>query len=1046
MKRILIYLVPVILTFILFIIFSVSGAFASTLVSFATGDWLDATTWELVDATSYLDSEAGNTEVAVAASWGSSQTFAPGAITIDGIGVKLYSRTATPGAYTLTIRLYNTTDSVEVAGTSVTVNVSDLPTCSSGAANNEGGWFLVDFGSVVLEAAHNYRVEAQESNASADVYLWRDGTASNWSRILRTTTTQSPAATDVLHVMGEHTGAGTGNSYTVTMDAVAAGALDYGSGTDASTAVTVNKRGTLNYGIAGATNYYLKLSGNLIVYNGGTFTIGTTGGNEIPRDSTAVLEFDPVADGGMGLIARNGSTVTMQGLSRTTAKSVVSCKLNTDEAINQTNLGVDTDTGWLDNDEIAVASTTRTYSQCEKGAMAADAGAAQLTVDGFGGVGGGLAYAHSGTAPTQAEVILLTRNVKVRSATSTLMTYFSIKLSSTVDIDWVEFYYLGEAATDKYGINIETITGSCSIQYSSIHDTEDYGLYTVGATSNNYILAYNVMWNISSVSGNFINIVYSTGTSVSVSNNIVMYSPYSSCTGIYCGNLLGTIDNNIVVGVRYYGYYTAGTQVINSFSGNTVHSCSSDGLYISGACSGTISSFTAWRNNSYGISFYAYINALTLTSPVLFGNNSANIFSQYVISYVLFQSGTFNGDTGYTTSYGLSVNSGGGYYVFDSCDFGTVIGDGRIAHNTADIYAPAYYSNIYLNNTILATSTEVSSQSSMVTTSSIYSQKHDQIANPNAIHKTWKKYGTIVTDRTYFNTATPSQSLTPNNATYKLESGSKKAAIANGNTATVSVYVRKSDVGHGGADYNGNHPRLIVKKNVGAGIASDTVLDTMTAGLDTWEQLSGTTDAVTDDAVLEFVVDCDGTTGFINIDDWSDPPTVEDPQGERYWFNGLPGDGILKEVNNAEKYWGNGLPGTFLFPAAGTNITNAPDNYAFSFVAASAEPTTGLDHFTMTNTSAFAINVTISGTDMTNGVAWTLADDAIPLADTVGFKAGLDGGAYNIIVRKNVVFNELKHDLGAGNTQKWGLKMYAPTSFSDGVAKTGTITLTAAAH
>lgn len=55
-----------------------------------------------------------------------------------------------------------------------------------------------------------------------------------------------------------------------------------------------------------------------------------------------------------------------------------------------------------------------------------------------------------------------------------------------------------------------------------------------------------------------------------------------------------------------------------------------------------------------------------------------------------------------------------------------------------------------------------------------------------------------------------------------------------------------------------------------AGIAADVVLDTMTVGLDTWEELTAIMPAaVTDEAVVEFLVDCDGSTGFINIDSWS---------------------------------------------------------------------------------------------------------------------------------------------------------------------------------
>jgi hypothetical protein len=69
---------------------------------------------------------------------------------------------------------------------------------------------------------------------------------------------------------------------------------------------------------------------------------------------------------------------------------------------------------------------------------------------------------------------------------------------------------------------------------------------------------------------------------------------------------------------------------------------------------------------------------------------------------------------------------------------------------------------------------------------------------------------------------------------------------------------------------NGNRARLIVKANPAAGIAADTVLATATVSSEgAFELLSGTTAAVTDDAVLEVYVDCDGTTGWVNVDDWS---------------------------------------------------------------------------------------------------------------------------------------------------------------------------------
>ena len=80
----------------------------------------------------------------------------------------------------------------------------------------------------------------------------------------------------------------------------------------------------------------------------------------------------------------------------------------------------------------------------------------------------------------------------------------------------------------------------------------------------------------------------------------------------------------------------------------------------------------------------------------------------------------------------------------------------------------------------------------------------------------------------------------------------------------------------------------MVKANVGAGIATDTVLATATgASTGSWQTLTGTTIAITDMCILEFYVDCDGTQGWINIDDWSST-TVNDTQELGYALNGFP--------------------------------------------------------------------------------------------------------------------------------------------------------------
>src|SRR4030066_1051128 len=97
----------------------------AVLISCATGNFTDASTWALGNATSLLDSEAGNT--ALTTSYVDSSQFTPGAITIDGIAVKIASRAASPTG-TISVELYNNTLSASVAGTEVVLNVSDIPT------------------------------------------------------------------------------------------------------------------------------------------------------------------------------------------------------------------------------------------------------------------------------------------------------------------------------------------------------------------------------------------------------------------------------------------------------------------------------------------------------------------------------------------------------------------------------------------------------------------------------------------------------------------------------------------------------------------------------------------------------------------------------------------------------------------------------------------------------------------------------------------------------------------------------------------------------
>ena len=225
---------------------------------------------------------------------------------------------------------------------------------------------------------------------------------------------------------------------------------------------------------------------------------------------------------------------------------------------------------------------------------------------------------------------------------------------------------------------------------------------------------------------------------------------------------------------------------------------------------------------------------------------------------------TSNSDTSFPTTSGLAISIAGTYpdFVLEDCDFSTVSGI-KTAHTNDINIANSVNQNViqlHAENCKFGGTNEMSNQTGMGALSIFTSQRHEQVAGS---HKTLKQYGTLQTDATTFNTAAPSEKMTPNNANKKLKSGSKIVPVASGSTVTVNWYVQKDGT------YNGNAPRLIVLRNVAAGISADTVLNTHTAAISTWEQLTGTTDPVTDDTALEFVIDCDGTAGNVFNDDFT---------------------------------------------------------------------------------------------------------------------------------------------------------------------------------
>jgi hypothetical protein len=189
-----------------------------------------------------------------------------------------------------------------------------------------------------------------------------------------------------------------------------------------------------------------------------------------------------------------------------------------------------------------------------------------------------------------------------------------------------------------------------------------------------------------------------------------------------------------------------------------------------------------------------------------------------------------------------------------------------VAHTSADIDFTAntpHYVQLVLRNVLLASATEFLNRTSLTSRAYIADQKQDQVANDHQID--YPALGIVSREATIFHTDAPSEKMAPSGATtgVRLRSAIKRIPVASTKALSVSVWVRKS------AAYTGSTVRLIALSNYPMGIVDDTVVDSMTAAADTWEQLTGTLPTATADGVVELCVECDGSAGLVYVDDWA---------------------------------------------------------------------------------------------------------------------------------------------------------------------------------
>jgi hypothetical protein len=373
--------------------------------------------------------------------------------------------------------------------------------------------------------------------------------------------------------------------------------------------------------------------------------------------------------------------------------------------------------------------------------------------------------------------------------------------------------------------------------------------------------------NAPSYTGNSISVaVTSAGTSIVIDGNWWVYN--AGAYGIYSADAGITVINNIMAGCKSNGFYiTEAGAVLGTFNNNKAHSNYEQGFSFNTLQGAIGDGQVCYRNRGYTAptSGFELLNCFNLAigTLVAFGNYSANLYvSGAELTFTGFDGA---GDLGFATLYGLAMATVVAKLKFVDSVFGYATGF-MVAHSTADLYSPVNQPvYIDLENTKLASGDGKEAVGLSTPESYVRSSDHGQVSRA---FKSYFMNGIIEKDSTYFNTAAPSQRLTPSSHDRKLKSGFKRFAIESGSTATVKVNVRKSSLGAGGADYDGAEPRLICKANPMMGIETDQVLDTMTAAVGTWEELSGVTPAIDADGILEVYVDVDGDVGFVNVDDW----------------------------------------------------------------------------------------------------------------------------------------------------------------------------------
>jgi hypothetical protein len=802
----------------------------------ADGNWTDMTTWAVIHSASVAAQTSSQyayapTTVGYSATWAGDNTE------VDGVYLVLGGRPGTTG--TLTITLRNTTDNIDAA--TCTINVSDVPSGQYGTYAQYLIMFFKFTAAATMTTGKNFAIGVVASNGSQVYFTRTNSTANNWARYVRTTTQAgSHGAGDIHFIAGECTGQGARTDRTVYMNE---------NSTTAYGTMFIGAGGNLEY-VTNA-NTQLRQAGNLLICGQGRFSMGTVA-TPMPSQYTAIFEFDCTSNNQYNYNITGTGKFELQGTQiRTSDRALLAANASNGATV----LTVDRTTGWKSGDLIRIASTDGTYSHYESFTLNADASGTTVTLP------SGLAYAKIGTAPIQAELICTTgKNVIFRNNNQTYVYAAYSGNYAQIDWDWAQ---IGNISSSTSNDHSQTVNGSLAINNCAFNVG---GIEGAGGAEDNWIFNDNVagksIYQMCYISNT------GTPTNIQVRRN---WSIGAGTDGFAFATATFPITDNRSASSYNSGLTISGSAVgvITEFTGNVCHDNNYHGFELSGLYyRQSIGTIVAYRNRYSGV-YLSWIQDIDITSILSF-ENATTLSTSYANLQI--ENDVVGVDIGTLTIYGtLTFATPYGIRVSTTAHFIANVGEMNCHdHGTNSLFkiSTVRTCQLTIKKGISFNTVGNGAGDRYLDTRDGFIKVSGVGGVPTAF-KTWKMYGTVEVDSTYYHNAAPSQRVTPMNATKKVECGSKLVKVTSGVQTPITVYVRKSSVAAGGADYNGNQPRLIVKANNNLGITSDTVIDTMTAGVNNWEQLSGNTPAPSADGVLELVVDCDGTAGFINIDDWT---------------------------------------------------------------------------------------------------------------------------------------------------------------------------------